>query len=105
MEKKIIQDTREQLPLDFNKSRTFEVEVKKLDEGDYGLEVDGILQPVVVERKGMSDLFSTLTRDHARFKREITRCIEKNILMYVIVEGSYTCVYTRNFKGFYRSSI
>lgn len=105
MNPKIIIDTREQLPLDFSRSRTFDTIGKKLDVGDYGLEVDGVLQPFIFERKSLGDLCGTLTSGHARFKSEIDRALSSNKILIVIIEGSYSDLITNNFKSSFRSKI
>lgn len=85
----IIQDSREQIPLQF----TCKAVVQKLDFGDYSCVLDdGFIVPVAVERKEISDLFSTLTHQYDRFKNEIIRCQEAKFKMILLIEGSLTKV-------------
>lgn len=102
---KIIIDTREQFPYEFKHSKSFTKEVRKLDEGDYGLEVDGIIQPIIVERKSAGDLFGTLTKGHKRFINEIKRAKDKNLLMYVVVDAPYRSIYEGKFPNSFRSKV
>lgn len=77
---KIIQDTREQLPM-FK-----EATVQTMTEGDYT--TTKLLGKFHIERKSLSDLYGTIIQGHARFKREILRAKEKNIKLVVYVEGT-----------------
>ena len=57
---------------------------QKLDEGDYKLAPDG---PVTVDRKqNLLEVCHNLTWDSERFRRELKRCSEKGITIYVLVE-------------------
>ena len=70
----IICDTREQKCLEFS------VPTKRgtLAVGDYRAEFsDGSVSQVVFERKGIGDLFSTLSGQYERFKREIEKAKEE----------------------------
>ena len=64
----IITDTREQTPLCFTHLRS---ERGTLDTGDYS--VRGLEEVFAVERKSMADLVGSLTRERARFMREMHR--------------------------------
>ena len=64
----IITDTREQTPLCFTHLRS---ERGTLDTGDYS--VQGLEEVFAVERKSMADLVGSLTRERARFMREMHR--------------------------------
>lgn len=77
----IIIDTREQKPLTFPNNPTIR---QKIDEGDYNMNP---WLPIVVERKSLEDFYGSITRDHARFKREILRAQAKNIPFYIFLEG------------------
>ena len=83
---KIIIDSREQLKLDFPK--TIEIEVKKLDYGDYACEGCNF----VFERKSIGDAYGTMGKGHTRFKKELERCINDNNKLYLIIEGTFTKV-------------
>ena len=64
----IVTDTREQTPLCFTHLRS---ERGTLDTGDYS--VRGLEEVFAVERKSMADLVGSLTRERARFMREMHR--------------------------------
>ena len=82
---KIIIDNREQKPLDF-KLGTLRA---TLNVGDYGAEMEnGYVLPIVFERKGISDLFGSLSKGYERFRREILRAKEQDIHLIIIIEGS-----------------
>ncbi len=68
----IIEDTREQEPLDFSPfaaALSFHVERAKLRTGDYS--VKGYESHIFVERKSFEDCVGTLTRGRDRFTREV----------------------------------
>lgn len=88
-------DSRETLPLYFPKHFTLisETKIEKLDVGDYGcIYKDGYIPPFYVERKSIGDLFGTLTSGYDRFKAEIERAIESNVIMTIAIEESLTDV-------------
>lgn len=90
----ITQDSREQLPLDFSGIEGVEkVEELALPYGDYTAICHGKPVPIVFERKGLSDLFGTMTSGYERYKREMARAKADNIKLILIVEGSYTDVW------------
>jgi ERCC4-type nuclease len=84
--KQLIVDTREQKPFKFDNIKTIST---KLECGDYAKTTDSKL---VIERKGMSDFFSTLAGDKDRFNREIQRAKDNGIYMVVLVEASINTV-------------
>jgi ERCC4-type nuclease len=92
----IIIDTREQKPLTFTGHETTR---RKLEEGDYNtIELE---DKIVIERKGLEDLYQSITHDHARFKREILRAKEKQKAFYIFIEGEledFILNYTRESK-------
>lgn len=65
---RLIIDTREQTPLEF---RHLESERGTLQSGDYSAK--GIEESFCVERKTVADLAGSLTRERARFMREMHR--------------------------------
>ena len=67
----IIEDTREQAPLDFSAFPFVEVERATLRSGDYS--VKGWESRFAVERKSLADLVGTITHGHERFERELER--------------------------------
>jgi hypothetical protein len=76
----IVVDTREQLPLKF---KDLNIISSKLECGDYAKSIDS---KVVVERKSLSDFYSTLSSGFERFKREIQRAAENGIYIIVVTE-------------------
>ena len=105
----IIEDTRETLPLSFKKPYIEYVMRSKLDYGDYSAVQDGVTCPIYFDRKGLSDLFGTLSRKKKPngesrmdvFKREIQRCRDDGSKLIIAVEGTYTNVQ----KGYKHSKI
>lgn len=87
---KILIDTREQLPLKFEKDVV--VESRRLDVGDYMAEIDGKVVPIAFERKGLGDLFGTMTQGYDRFKKEMMRAKESNTKLILVIEGSLSDV-------------
>jgi len=98
----IIQDTREQAPLDFRGIEGVDqVDVSGLAYGDYAGLVNGKLAPIIIERKSIGDLFGTMGAGYVRFKREMERAKKDNMTLILAVEGSYTDVW----NGYERSQI
>ena len=96
----IIQDSREQLELDFSGIEGVEkVEKMGLAYGDYTAIVHGKPCPIVFERKGFSDLWGTMTSGYERYKREMKKAEADGVKLILIIEGSYTDVW----NGFERS--
>ena len=90
---KIIQDTREQTPLDFCDPLVTETLVEKLDVGDYRAEYKNGFRPnAVFERKSISDLFGTLGAGYPRFKRAVQRGMDSDTRVILIVEGTISDV-------------
>lgn len=86
----VLIDTREQLPLYPGPKVTLCV-------GDYTTK---LLKDVFhVERKSPADLYGTLLRGHARFRREIFRAEEKQIKLVIYVECSAKDFYNKRFPG------
>lgn len=81
-DKKILIDSREQLPLSFKNS-----EKLKLDIGDYavgGKDFDYTF----VDRKSFQDFCGTMVGDnYERFRREILRCKNQDSYLWVVVEA------------------
>ena len=90
----IICDSREQRCLSFDGLEGIEkIEEMGLSFGDYSAIVHGNPVPIVFERKGISDLFGTMTIGYERFKKEMQRAKESNMKLILAVEGTYTDVY------------
>lgn len=94
----IIVDTREQLPLWDVEHK--EARLQKLDEGDYT--TDELLNVAHIERKSGNDLYGSLIQGHERFRAEILRAKEKNIILAVFVECPKADFVGKKFKGGFR---
>lgn len=100
----LVTDTREQLPLTFRPGLFDKYEVSTLNFGDYGLFLDLDVPtqvPIVMERKGLGDLFGTMGQGYDRFKAEMQRAKAMNSHMMLLVEGSIEDVW----RGYEHSSI
>ncbi len=65
------------------------MERTKLCVGDYAVRFKGGHIPdVYFERKSVSDLYSTMGKGYARFKREMQRAFDKKITLIIIVEAT-----------------
>lgn len=90
----VIIDSREQAPYSFTglqargdkKKRPLVVPttIKGLKTGDYS--IDGLESRISIERKSLSDLYSTLGQDRERFEREFVRLNQLDCA-YIIVES------------------
>ena len=88
----IIQDTREQRPLDFSPFPSVSVEVAKLWPGDYS--VKGYEKSIAFERKSVADLIGTLkngyngyhAKNPKRFNDELRQFSEHFDRAFIIVE-------------------
>ena len=89
-------DTREKHPLEYKPDGKIinEVKSRTLNVGDYGAIKDGIECPIYFERKYVGDLLGTITREHARFKREIQRAKDNNMSIIIAIEGTLTDIYS-----------
>ena len=90
----LIVDSREQLPLDFKDIEGIDkIEENALSYGDYAAIVHDKLVPIMVERKGLNDLFGTMTSGYQRFKDEMERARLAQHKLILAVEGTYTDVW------------
>lgn len=64
------------------------MDVKALKFGDYGACIDGVVVPVAFERKGLGDLYGTMTSGYERFKKEMGRAKEAGAKLVLLVEGT-----------------
>lgn len=97
----IVQDSREQKMLDFSGMEGVEkVETMALKYGDYNAILNGSPAPLFFERKGLSDLFGTMTSGYERYKKEMERAKTDGVKLILIIEGSYSDVW----QGFERSA-
>jgi|SRR6056300_1386157 len=93
--KKIIIDTREQKPLNFD----VETESLKLDHGDYAISVDSDL---VIERKSLSDFIQTISKGYDRFNRELSGAREIDRKVVILVEKSLSQSLSFDYIPFYK---
>jgi len=93
-------DSRERNPFWTKNSKTRTVKIAKLDTGDYSIE--GLTNKVCIERKSCSDLVSTLSSGHERFKKELQRALELDFFA-IVVEGSFSTVKNKSFSGGFHS--
>lgn len=56
--------------------------------GDYWCEIDGEDVPICFERKGLGDLFGTMTTGYERFRKNIAKAREFNFKMILLIEGN-----------------
>ena len=85
----IIQDTREQKPLEFTHAYITNTLVQKLDVGDYGCEFkDGYRPPIYFDRKSIGDLYGTMGKGYPRFKKCIIRARDTGKTLFIITEGT-----------------
>jgi len=84
----VLVDTREQYPLSFDRFPNWIAETKKqkLDAGDYS--VQGMEHLLMLERKSLSDLISTLIQNRKRFFKSCERLAEYR-WRALLVEASY----------------
>lgn len=80
----IITDTREQAPLKFS----CETVRKCLKFGDYGAMVGDYQIPVVFERKGLGDLFNSLTGGYDRIRKVFQRAEAAGFKLIIVIEGT-----------------
>lgn len=92
----VIVDSREQRPYTFGPE--VQVRVAALPAGDYSLA--GLEHEIVVERKELGDLLGCLTRDRARFTREL-RQLRSYRLAVLMVESDWQTI----LRGDYRSQV
>lgn len=95
MRRKVLVDTREQLPWTEWEDRG--VEVRKLDQGDYAL--DGLETFCAVERKSLADFVMCCGSERERFQREMARFRELVRFPFVVIEASPLDVARRAYPG------
>jgi len=85
----------------FNHPNITEVIHTTLPYGDYRAEfIDGYRPPFVFERKGLGDLFGSLSKGYKRLKKRINQAIDDNVVFIIIIEASLTKIG----KGYKHSS-
>jgi len=93
----IVIDTREQLPLDFRRSKLVEdVKYQTLKTGDYS--ILGYEDKIAIERKSANDIYGTLGKGHKRFKKELERALELDYFA-ILIERPYTEILNKDFDG------
>jgi len=96
----LLQDSREQAPLDFSGHEGVDkVETIGLPFGDYTAMMDGEQIPVCFERKSIGDLWGTMTSGYERFKKEMQKAKDCNHKLILVTE----CTYDDVLQGFDRS--
>tara|TARA_Y100000593_G_scaffold94174_1_gene191997 strand:- start:11913 stop:12863 length:951 start_codon:yes stop_codon:yes gene_type:complete len=80
-------DTRERVPLRF---KNIDIEVKKLDFGDYAFSDAKASCNTYIERKALNDFIGTLSGGYDRFVKEIERAKEAEAYLVVLVESKFT---------------
>lgn len=84
---RIIVDSREKkwqhIQACFDKNGV-EYVVRKLDEGDYQME--GKSGVTVDRKRDLTEMYSCLANDKSRFMREVRRCYDKRIKLYLLIE-------------------
>ena len=85
-EYKIFVDTRERIPLKFER----DIEVRKLDFGDYAFSSKIATCNCYIERKMLSDFIGTMSGGYERFINEIKRAEDAEAYLVVLVEDSLT---------------
>lgn len=87
MERRIVVDTREQLPWLFHHGDTvYDTVTEGLPEGDYCLE--GELSTCAIERKSLPDFVSSITWGRDRFEAELARLNANVEHPFVFIEAS-----------------
>ena len=98
----ILADSREKSRLEFAHPDIARTKKYKLDVGDYCIcFADGFIPPVIFERKGIGDLFGSLSRNYPRIKEEVIRAKDSGTILIFIIEGSLSKV----LKGYKHSKV
>jgi DNA excision repair protein ERCC-4 len=89
----LLVDSREQLPY-WQCPKCCRI---ALNVGDYT--TVNLLGKLHVERKSMADLYGTITKGHARFRREILRASSAKINLVIVIEGSRKAFIGKEFSN------
>lgn len=81
---RIIQDSREQRPLAFSIPSV----IQKIDFGDYKLNDDEFSHHCYIERKGLSDFYSTMSNGLKRFRGELHRAQDNKANLIIVIEDT-----------------
>jgi len=95
----VLVDTREQFPLSFTHFSNWigETKKQKLDAGDYS--VEGMEHLLMLERKSLSDLITTLMQNRERFFKSCER-LSRYRWRALLVEASYEDIKTPYDEGY-----
>ena len=58
--------------------------VQKLDEGDY--QIEGKPGRTVDRKQNLQEMYNCVVNDKSRFMKEVRRCYEKGIKLYILIE-------------------
>lgn len=94
----IIEDTREQNPLDFGSVSDVPAIVRGLKTGDYS--ATGYEDLVTIERKSVTDLVNTVIHGRDRFERELQRMKDTHRLYAIFCEGTWADIRYHAYQGF-----
>ena len=83
---KLLVDTREQAPLEFPQTVGVEVVPTALPIGDYSASYGERLDPTVIERKSISDLFTSFTSGYEAERAKILKAIVLNLSYVLAIE-------------------
>ena len=99
----IVIDTREQLPFFLHPHWDEKITktVKGLTSGDYSL--IGFENMVAIERKSLTDLYSSLTNDRERFEREFERLRSYEFSAVVVEASHYHILHPAEYDRYWRS--
>lgn len=93
----VIQDTREQQPLDLEKYG-LAVEVEGLPFGDYSIKWPNLLDRFVIERKSLADFAACCGRERDRFERELT-ALRGYEMPYVVCEFDLAQILSHEYRS------
>ena len=85
---KLYVDSREQLPLEFPQTVGVEVVPTTLPLGDYGAFYGERLDPTVIERKSISDLFTSFTSGYEAERAKILKAIVLELSYILAIEAT-----------------
>lgn len=85
---KLLVDSREQLPLEFPPTVGVEVVPVALPLGDYSASYGERLDPTVIERKSVSDLFTSFTGGYEAEKAKILKATVLNLTYVLAIEAT-----------------
>ena len=81
----IFVDTREKKPLRLKR----DIEIKKLDYGDYSFSDNSETCNCYIERKSLVDFINTLSGGYERFNNEIKKAEEEDAYLIILIESKF----------------